>query len=128
MKASHWIIAAAALACSEPLQAGVNDPEMILYRFPGVRDDGGGNFSGVATVFFCTNFSGELENIRLVTRFPDSSFANNSAFSLIHLATLTVSTHVVTAYTNQMRWAPAVRPVKEPPQSLRRPTTSSARR
>jgi hypothetical protein len=32
MKPIHWIIAAAAFACVEPAQAGVNDPEVIIYR------------------------------------------------------------------------------------------------
>jgi hypothetical protein len=30
MKAIHWTIAAAAFACTEPVQAGVNDPEVII--------------------------------------------------------------------------------------------------
>ena len=37
MKAIHWIIAAAAFLFAEPVQAGVNDPEVIIYRFPGIR-------------------------------------------------------------------------------------------
>src|SRR5215475_2467816 len=68
MKAIHWITAAAALALGlpAPADASITDPEIIIYRFPGVRDDGGGVFIGVATVFFCTNFSGVTENARLV--------------------------------------------------------------
>ena len=35
MKAIHWITAAAALAFIQttPASAGVNDPEVIIYRF-----------------------------------------------------------------------------------------------
>jgi hypothetical protein len=44
MKAIHWIIAAAAFAFVQPAQAGINDPEVIIYRFPGVLDNGGGTF------------------------------------------------------------------------------------
>src|SRR5262249_26223436 len=58
MKAIHWIIAAAALLSAQPAQAGVNDPEVIIYRFSGLFDNGGADFQGVATVFHCTNFSG----------------------------------------------------------------------
>ena len=93
MKASHWIIAAAALTCAEPVQAGVNDPEVIIYRFPGVKDDGSGSFVGTATVFHCTNFSGATENIRFVTRRDDSSLASNEVFTVVHLRTTTVATH-----------------------------------
>ena len=98
MKAIRWIIAAAALACTEPVQAGINDPEVIIYRFPGVTDNGGGVGTGVATVFHCTNFSGVTENIRFVTRRFDGGLANNTVFGINHLSTLTVSTHTVAAY------------------------------
>src|SRR5262245_18807516 len=98
MKAIHWIIAAAAFACTEPVQAGVNDPEVIIYRFPGVYDDGGVTAEGVATVFHCTNFSGATENIRLVTRTGDASIRANVVFSLLHLRTLTFGTHGTRAY------------------------------
>ena len=95
MKAIHWITAAAALTLGlpAPADASITDPEIIIYRFPGVRDDGGGVFIGVATVFFCTNFSGVTENARLVTRRSDGSLANNSVFSVDHLATITMATH-----------------------------------
>ena len=33
MKAIHWTIAAVAFACVQPAEAGVNDPEVIIYRF-----------------------------------------------------------------------------------------------
>src|SRR5262252_331017 len=73
MKAIHWIVAAAALAYSlpAPATAATSDPEVIIYRFPGVYDDGGPTNNGVATVFHCTNFSGVTENIRIVTRGSD---------------------------------------------------------
>jgi hypothetical protein len=61
MKAIHWITAAAALTFVQPAQAATTDSEMIIYRFPGVRDDGGGAFAGVATVFHCTTSAGRLK-------------------------------------------------------------------
>jgi hypothetical protein len=48
-----------------PVSAATTDPEIIIYRFPGVKDDLG---TQVATVFHCTNFSGVTETIRFVTR------------------------------------------------------------
>jgi len=102
MKAIHWIIAAAALACTEPVQAGVNDPEIIIYRFPGVLDDGSANNAGVATSFHCTNFSGAFENIRLVTRGPVGALLSNTPITLNHLETRTASTHGTNAYNNEI--------------------------
>jgi hypothetical protein len=57
MKATHWIIAAAAFAFVQPAQAATTDPEVIIYRFPGVTDSGGADLTGVATSFHCTNFT-----------------------------------------------------------------------
>jgi len=102
MKAIHWIIAAAALACAQPVQAGVNDPEIIIYRFPGVRDDGAAANTGIATAFHCTNFSGVDETIRLVTRDSGSSLRSNIANVINHLSTLTFSTHATIAYAGEI--------------------------
>jgi len=98
MKAIHWIIATAALAYAQPVQAAVGDPEVIIYRFPGVRDDGGADFTGTATVFHCTNFSGVSENMRFVTRDTASTLKTNVPVGISHLATKTVSTHNTNAY------------------------------
>src|SRR5262245_39382790 len=101
MKAIHWI-AAAALSFVQvaPASAGVNDPEVIIYRFPGVRDNGGANNAGVATVFHCTNFSGVSENIRFVTRQSNATIATNLAFIIDHLETFTAATHQTAAYND----------------------------
>jgi len=92
MKASQWIIAAAALACAAPAQAGVNDPEKIIYRGSGVLDNGGADFSGLATAFHCTNFSGVNENIRFVIRTNLGALVANGGIAVPHLNTLTVLT------------------------------------
>ena len=100
MKAIPWIIAALGLAfvLPAPASAGVNDPEVIIYRFPGVRDDGGATNVGVATVFHCTNFSGVIENIRFVTRNNTGALLANGVAGIAHLATITASTHINAAY------------------------------
>src|SRR5215510_2424987 len=92
MKASQWIIAAAALACAAPVQAGVNDPEKIIYRGSGVLDNGGNDFDGLATAFHCTNFSGVNENIRFVIRTNLGALVANGAIAVPHLNTQTVLT------------------------------------
>jgi len=99
MKAIHWIIAAAALASFQPAQAGINDPEIIIYRFPGVKDDGGGANVGIATVFLCTNFSGVSENIRFAARSDGGALLTNGFHTTGHLVTVTMFTHLNAAYT-----------------------------
>ena len=98
MKAIHSLFAAAAFVLAEPVQAGINDPEVIIYRFPGVSDDGGNAIAGVATVFHCTNFSGVTESVRFVTRQPSGALTTNFSFSVAHLGTVTVATHPTAAY------------------------------
>jgi hypothetical protein len=53
MKAIHSMIAALGFAfvLPAPADAAVGGPEVIIYRFPGVSDDGGGPNVRVATVF-----------------------------------------------------------------------------
>jgi len=101
MKATHWITAAAALTFVQPASAATTDPEVIIYRFPGVRDDGGANNTGVATSFHCTNFSGATESLRLVTRDFDGTQKTNVSNNIHHLATMTFSTHFTNAYGNE---------------------------
>jgi hypothetical protein len=94
------LIAALGLAVVLPVQASASvlDPEVIIYRFPGVKDDGGATGVGVATVFHCTNFSGGQEGIRFVTRGISGALLTNLDTRISHLETLTASTHRVNAY------------------------------
>jgi len=96
------VSAALAVGMAAPVVAGVNDPEVIIYRFPGVTDNGGGFELGIATAFHCTNFSGATENIRFATRRSDGGLVSNAVFPIAHLATLSVSTHNTGAYVEPM--------------------------
>ena len=100
MKAIHSMIAALALAfvLPAPADAATTDPEVIIYRFPGVRDDGGASGVGIATVFHCTNFSGATETLRFVTRQFSGALLQNNTATINHLATKTAVTHAVFAY------------------------------
>src|SRR4030095_14295255 len=102
MKAIHSMIAAAVLSFVQPTaaSAGINDPEVIIYRFPGVFDSGHPAAQGTATTFHCTNFSGVTENIRFVTRSFDIVIVSNFVFPIAHLQTLTASTHETLLYTD----------------------------
>src|SRR5262245_28537312 len=97
-----WIIAAAALAFIQPTTASAvtTDPEVMIYRYPGMRDDGGAIGAGVATVFHCTNFSGVTETIRFVTRNHVGTILQNNSLSIVHLGTITAVTHVVSSYSH----------------------------
>jgi hypothetical protein len=90
------VSAALAIGMAAPAVAGVNDPEILIYRFPGVRDSG-----NAGTVFFCTNFSGVDETIRFVTRTNFGTLASNVPKSISHLGTVTVSTHLVAGYLSE---------------------------
>ena len=95
------VSAAVAMGMAAPAQAGVNDPEIIIYRFPGVRDVPP-PFGNVATVFHCTNFSGATENVRFVTRNFDGSLPSNKSIAIPHLQTKTANTHDTVAYTRDL--------------------------
>ena len=92
------VAAALAIGMAAPASAAATDPEVILYRFPGVRDSNGAPNSGVATAFHCTNFSGVPENIRFVTRNHDGALLTNVPAVIPHLHTFTATTHVTLAY------------------------------
>jgi hypothetical protein len=100
MQAIHSIIAAAALAFAQPTpaSAGINDPEVIIYRVSGVLDDGASN--GTATSFHCTNFSGVEEKVRIVVRNFSAALVANQPFNIAHLNTLTASTKDVVIYND----------------------------
>src|SRR5262245_13708863 len=100
MKAIHWITAAAALAYVQPTPASAaqGDPEVIIYRFPGVFDASIGAKTGTATVFHCTNFSGPTETIRFVARSSVGNLLTNVAFNINHLVTLPAATHPTLFY------------------------------
>jgi len=102
MKAIYWTIAAAVLAFVQaaPANAGVNDPEVVIYRFPGTADNGGASGTGFATVFHCTNFSGVTEVIRFVMRDGlTTTIKGNFDTPIDHLVTKTIATKNPSAYT-----------------------------
>ena len=104
MKSIHSIIAALGLAfvLPAPASAASGDPEQIIYRFPGVLDNGGAAVTGVATVFHCTNFSGVTETLRFVVRNFNTTVVANLTQSIAHLATVTVATHDTGVYAESV--------------------------
>jgi hypothetical protein len=92
MRSLGCMMAVAALAFAMPAQAGVNDPEVVIYRGAGVLDTGGGDNTGAGTAIHCTNFSGVNENIRFVIRNTNAALLANVALLVPHLNTGTVLT------------------------------------
>jgi hypothetical protein len=127
MKRVHQLMTmmAIALGLCGPATAAVSDPEIIIYRFPGVRDDGGSSGVCAATAFHCTNFSGVLENIRFVFRAQNGNLLVNFPTSIPHLTSVTITTHGVNAYGGQV--AVGTGPVDQArPPSRRHRSTSFA--
>ena len=102
------VSAALAIGVAAPASAATTDPEVIIYRFPGVRDDGGGAGAGVATVFHCTNFSGVPETIRFVTRSNMGTLIQNNTIVIPHLGTRTAVTHLNGAYASDLNLATSI--------------------
>jgi hypothetical protein len=97
MTSLRCMIAVAAVAFTLPAQAAVGDPEVIIYRISGVID----NNTGFATIFWCTNFSGVPETLRVVVRGPTSTIAANNAVTVNHLNTAALATRDVNLFTGE---------------------------
>jgi len=93
MKSLRHLIAVAAVAFALPAQAGINDPEVLIYRVSGVIDNG-----GFGTTVFCTNFSGVDERIRIAVRDKTGTLVVNGALTVSHLNTHAFSTRDILLY------------------------------
>src|SRR6185436_11756372 len=74
------------------------DPQMQIYRFTGLRDNGGAVNAGTATVLHCTNFSGSTETLRLQIRQFTGTVVKDNTFNVTHNYTFTIATHGVAAF------------------------------
>ena len=102
------VSAAVAIGMAAPAVAAQSDPEVIIYRVPGVVDNNATS-PGSATVFHCTNFSGVTETIRFVTRNQIGTLLQNSTLNIPHLTTMTAVTRpVINAYVNNLNLATGI--------------------
>ena len=105
MKISRLIVAAAAIVFvlpAHPARPAVTDPVISLYFFPGVRDNGGGAGTGVATSIHCVNFSGATEKLQYVVFNFDSSIKANLNLNIGQDQTRTASTHDTVLYAEDL--------------------------
>jgi hypothetical protein len=109
MKAIHRMVAVMAVVSglSVHAMAATSDPEVVLYRFPGVRNEGFTDNIGVATLFHCTVYSGTQESLRFVLRDAAGALVDNVQVNVSHLASVTASTHGTLAYGTELRLSTA---------------------
>ena len=86
-------IVAVSVVTEPRARAGVGDPLLQVYVFPGVRDSGGAAGTGVATSVHCFNYSGATEKVTYVVANFDGSIKANLNLSIGNQQTRTVSTH-----------------------------------
>jgi hypothetical protein len=101
MKFLPWIVATVALAslAPTPAPAASGAPPFLVYRIPGLRDDGGGVGVGTATALTCTLYSGVPEDLVVAVRNQVGDLVTAVTYSsLPTLTTLTVETHPALVY------------------------------
>lgn len=81
-----------------PALAAPGAPTQVLYVFPGVRDDGGGASTGVATVVHCFSFSSTTESIGFIVRDNAGTVVANAEINIASFQTATAVTHVTDLY------------------------------
>ena len=77
----------------------VSGPSQVIYIFPGVTDNGGASFAGIATAVHCFSFSPSQEEIQYVVRKNDGTIAANVSETVNQFQTITVATHGINIYS-----------------------------
>jgi len=101
-------IAGATVLTTAPAVAGAAEPLQAIYRVTGVLDSGDPANTGTATVFFCTNFSGGRENVRVSLRPEIPGAPINDILALDPGETRTFATHQTATYSEDSNVAPGV--------------------
>src|SRR5438067_1796891 len=105
MRTDGFIVAAMAFSfilTAHPASSAVGDPQQYVYIFPGVRDNGGGAGTGVATSVHCTSFSGSTETLRFIVFNFDSSLKTNLNLNIGTAQSRTASTHDTVLYAEDL--------------------------
>ena len=69
-----------------------------IYRFTGVADNSGGDFTGYTTVFHCTNFSAQSQTIRFTFRDYSNSILAQPSYTFLPLRTYSIATKDVSSF------------------------------
>jgi hypothetical protein len=106
--ATAGVLLAYLAAAASPAAAVVTDPMQLLYFISGVRDDGGGTNTGVATVIHCSNWSGATERFQYVVFTHLGTVVANLTQDIPHGGTKTASTHGTALYFEDLLLGPVL--------------------
>jgi hypothetical protein len=111
MTLHRWMMAAAAVAVvlpayarpreggtAQPVPQAATSPLVAVYRVSGVSDNGGEDYTGVATTFICSSSSSVAEKIRFLVKAADGTIVSDAAFNFPTRRTFTAATHVSTIF------------------------------
>jgi hypothetical protein len=94
MRKSFAVFTFAVLALVQSATAITFPSLTTIYIGTGVRDNGGGDNSGLATAFHCSNVSGNIAQMRFLVLGDDGSGAGEITRSVPHGGSVSVSTHL----------------------------------
>jgi hypothetical protein len=96
------LIVGVSIAMEGGAGAGTADPLLLVYVFPGARDNGGGAGTGVATSIHCFSYSGVTEKLQYVALNFDSSLKASLTLNIGSQQTRTASTHDTVLYAEDL--------------------------
>jgi hypothetical protein len=91
-----------------PAIKAADDPLQAIYRVSGVLDSGDGSGAGTATLFFCTNFGGVEERVRVSLRLENPVAPINATLNFGPGETRTFATKGTSTYSEDINMAPGV--------------------
>jgi hypothetical protein len=92
------VVTALVATLGQPADAITFPSLTTIYVGTGLRDDGGGQFDGIATVIHCSNVSGVTASVRFLMLTSAGSVGFSHTTSLNHGATFIAGTHNTVAY------------------------------
>ena len=89
-----------AAALAQPASAITFSKLTTIYIGSGVKDDGGGQDAGVATLFNCSNVSGVSASVRFLVLNPVGQVLASKTYTPSHGSTLSVATHATVLFSD----------------------------
>jgi hypothetical protein len=108
MRNSFAVFTFAVLALVQSATAITFPSLTTIYVGTGVRDNGGGDNSGLATAFHCSNVSGTNVQIRFLVLRDDGSGAGAITRPVPHGGSITVSTHLTAFFIEDDVVSPSI--------------------
>jgi len=105
---TYFAVVALAAAIAQPVSAVTFPSLTTIYVGSGVRDSGGTEFTGIATVFNCSNVSGVAAQVRFLVLGLDGQIEASQTIDLAHGATRTAATHLEATFDSDFNLATGV--------------------